>query len=626
MRKIRRLTAIGSAVISLVAAFILAERYFLDFDIVHQNTTSHSIDDQNRDQARKWWKEVVIYEIYPASFKDSNGDGIGDIPGIISELDYLHDLGVDVIHICPHYQSPQVDMGYDISDYEAVYSPYGTVDDVQALIDATHDHGMKIIFDLVINHSSDQHKWFQESRSSKDNPKRDWYFWRPARWDDEGNRHPPNNWRSHFTVPAWTWDEKTEEYYLHVYAPEMPDLNWENEETRHAIYNSSMIFWLERSIDGFRIDTVNKYSKDVSFPDAPTTDPGEETQPAARFYNNGPRIHEYLGEMKGILDRYGALALGELSHFPFTEDGVLKFVSASSGQLNMVFNYGLMALGQKREKGKKGRSPFNVPAFKKEMSRWQQFASNTDAWVTLFLENHDSPRSISRFGSDGTPEEQVRSGKMIAILMATMTGTLVLYQGQELGMNNAPRSWPAEEFKDVRSVNMVKKARESCKGDSACLKKAMDELWETARDHARMPMQWDSEPNAGFTDDEVTPWMRVNDDWKAKNAEAQSHNPLSLLSFWRRMIKLRKEHRELFIYGNYRYYAMEDEELFVFTKEWGGKKSLTVVNMSGQERSWDGAASILGEDGKILAENIGGGSQRHKVLSAWEGRVYMTDV
>jgi len=622
MRKVRRLAVLGSAVVALVTASVLARRYFLEFDFVHQETLSYNMGHQ--EPQREWWKEAVIYEIYPASFKDSNGDGIGDIPGIMSKLDYLKDLGVDVIHMGPHYQSPQVDMGYDISDYEAVHPPYGTVDDMQALIDATHARGMKIIFDLVINHSSDQHKWFQESRSSKENPKRDWYFWRPARWDAEGNRHPPNNWRSHFTVPAWTWDEKTEEYYLHVYAPEMPDLNWENEETRRAIYNSSMIFWLERGIDGFRIDTVNKYSKDIAFPDAPLKDPGEETQPAAQFYNNGARIHEYLGEMRDILDQYDALALGELSHFPYTESRVLEFVSATSGQLNMVFNYALMALGQKREKDETGRSPFNVPAFKKEMSRWQRFASDTDGWVTIFLENHDSPRFISGFGSDGPSEDEVRRGKMIALLMATMTGTLVLYQGQELGMSNAPRSWPAEEFKDVRSVNMVKKAKETCRGDSVCLKKAIDELWETARDHARTPMQWDSGPNAGFTEEEVVPWMRVNDDWKTKNAEVQNRNPLSLLSFWKRMLKLRKEHRDLFIYGTYRSYAAK-EELFLFTKEWGGKKSLTVVNMSGEEKGWQGAASILGGEAKILSENIGGGSQRNMVLSAWEARVYIIE-
>jgi oligo-1,6-glucosidase len=623
MRRITRNFAVsGSVVIFLAIGFILAERYFLDLDTIHQKILSLGMDNEN--QQRQWWKEAVIYEIYPASFKDSNDDGIGDILGIVSKLDYLHDLGVDVLHICPHYQSPQIDMGYDISDYEDVHQPYGTVEDVQALINATHARGMKIIFDLVINHSSDQHKWFQESRSSRDNPKRDWYFWRPAKWDPEGNRHSPNNWRSHFTVPAWTWDEKTEEYYLHVYAPEMPDLNWENEETRRAIYNSSIIFWLERGIDGFRIDTVNKYSKDISFPDAPIVEPLEETQPASRYYNNGPRIHEYLGEIKAIFDRYDALALGELSHFPYSEDGVLKFASAGSGQLNMVFNYALISLGQKKEKGQHGRSPFDASAFKKELSRWQKFASDTDAWVTLFLENHDSPRSISRFGSDGSAEEEVRSGKMLALLMATMTGTLFLYQGQELGMVNAPHSWLVKEFKDVRSVNMIKKAKETCGHDSACLEKALQEVWDTARDHARLPMQWDSGPNAGFTAKDVTPWMRVNDDWKTKNVELQSGSSLSLLGFWKRILKLRKEYKDIFVYGVYRLYATEAEELFVFTKEGSRKKSLTVVNMSGEQKKWQGASSFLGNESRILIENIGGGAERAEILLPWEGRVYIS--
>ncbi len=302
----------------------------------------------------KWCKEAVVYESTLLPFKYSNGDEVGDIPVIILKLDYLHDLGVNVIHICPHYQSPQVDTGYEISsDYENVYRRYGGVEDVQALINEAHTRGIKIFFDLIINRSSDLHQWFLGSRSAKDNPKRDWYFWRPAQWDAEGNRPPPNNWRSHFNVPAWTWDGITEKYHLHVYAPEMPDSNWKNEETRRAIYNSSLIFQPEKVIDGFMIDTVNKHSKDTSFPEADITDLGELTQPAKRYYNNGPRIHEFLGEKKEILDRCGALALGELSHFPFTEKGVLQFVPDSSGQLNMAFYYALMRLVQIRRKGKK---------------------------------------------------------------------------------------------------------------------------------------------------------------------------------------------------------------------------------------------------------------------------------
>jgi oligo-1,6-glucosidase len=621
MWKVRSLTTVATVTIAVSFGLILTERHFLNLDvyIFHQKTISLELDKSEHE--RKWWKEAVVYEIYPSSFLDSNSDGTGDIPGIISKLGYLHDLGIDIIHLCPHYQSPQVDMGYDISDYNSIHAPYGTLDDVQNLINATHALGMKIIFDLVINHSSDQHKWFLESRSSKTNPKRDWYFWRPTKIDEQGKRHPPNNWRSHFTVPAWTWDEVTQEYYMHVYAPEMPDFNWENPETRQAIYDSAIIFWLEKGIDGFRIDTVNKYSKDVSFPDAEITDPGEESQPASMYYNNGPRIHEFLGEMKGIFERYGAVTVGELSHLPRSEERVMEFVSESRGQLNMVFNYDLMALGQKEEIGKSGRGPLNVAAFKNEMSRWQKFATDTDGWITLVLENHDSPRSISRFGSDSSFKEQVRSGKMLAILMVSLTGTLFLYQGQELGMRNAPRSWPAEEFKEARSVNRFKKAKERCKDDSACMKAELDKFWETARDHARLPMPWDDGPNAGFTSEGATPWMRLNNDWKKKNAKMQSEDPDSLLEFWKRLLKLRKEYKDIFVYGRYELVETKEDEVFAFTKVSQETKSLTVLNMSGEPKNWEELSSFIGLDCKLLIGNIA--DAEYGGLRPWEGRVYI---
>jgi glycosidase len=347
-----------------------------------------STDVKYRNHERTWWKEAVIYEVYLPSFKDSNDDGIGDLTGVLSKLDHLKDLRVDVVSVGPFYQSPQIDMGYDISSYEDVDKRYGTLEDVDALIKATHARGMRIIFDLVINHSSNLHKWFQESRSSKTNPKRDWYVWRPARIDAQRNRHPPNNWRSHFTVPAWTWDEKTQEYYLHIYTPEMPDFNWENEDCRKAIYQTAMTFWLDRGIDGFRIDTVNKYSKNQTYPDAEISDPEEETQLASMHYRHGPRIHEYLREMRTTFDRYGAMSWGELSNFKRDEEEVLPFVSSRSQELNMVNNLDIVNFGQDRG-NRKVPPPFLVSAFKKEMSRWQDFVAETDAWVTILLENHD---------------------------------------------------------------------------------------------------------------------------------------------------------------------------------------------------------------------------------------------
>jgi oligo-1,6-glucosidase len=401
----------------------------------------------------------------------------------------------------------------------------------------------------------------------------------------------------------------------------MPDFNWENEETRQAIYNTSITFWLERGIDGFRIDTVNKYSKDISFPDAKITDPGKETQPASRFYNHGPRIHEFLGEMKPIFDRYDAMTVGELSHLPRSEKGVMEFVSARTGPLNMVFQFDLSNLGQNRKGGEKGRANFEVKSFKQEMSRWQILASNPNAWVTLSLENHDSPRSISRFDSDFKLEDQVRLGKMFAVIMATMTGTLFLYQGQEIGMTNLPRSWAAEEYKDVRSGNIYKQSQERCKGDSECLATALGDLWMTARDHSRLLMQWSGEPNAGFTSKDVRPWMRVHDDYEKKNADLQLGDPDSLLEFWKRILKLRKEYKDLFIYGRYRLVETGKEKLFVFIKETGRQSLLTVVNFSGSRKGWGGPASLLGPHSKLLIGNVKNGEVGK--LAAWEGRVYL---
>ena len=284
---------------------------------------------------RPWWKDGVVYQIYPASFKDSNGDGVGDIPGITQSLDYIKSLGVDIIWICPMYKSPQVDMGYDISNYEEVYAPYGTVADMEELISQCHDRGMRILLDLFINHTSDQHQWFKESRTSRNSPKRDWYIWRPAKHDQAGTRCPPNNWRSNFGGSAWEWDQHTEEYYLHLFCPEQPDINFEKEATRKALYASSMTFWLERGVDGFRVDTVNMYSKPPDYPDAPITDVGAEWQEAGEVYCNGPRMREYLGEMNAILARYDAMSVGECPHTP-DPARVLEYVSAKERQLNMV--------------------------------------------------------------------------------------------------------------------------------------------------------------------------------------------------------------------------------------------------------------------------------------------------
>lgn len=434
-----------------------------------------------------WWKGTV-YQIYPASFKDSNNDGIGDLKGVIQSLDYIESIGVDIVWICPMYESPQIDMGYDISDYRKVYGPYGTVDDMVTLISEVHRRGMRIILDLVVNHTSDQHAWFKESRSSKCNPKRDWYIWKPARYDADGQRTPPNNWRSNFGGSAWQWDEETQEYYLHLFCPEQPDLNWENEQTRQAIYADAMVFWLEKGVNGFRIDTVNMYSKDPSFPDAPITDLSAEWQEAGLTYCNGPRMNEYLSEMNAVLAPYDAMSVGEC---PFTPDRntVVGYVSSRQKRLNMVFQFDAVDVGQGKV-FKYQTEPFAyvLQDLKEAVARTQSLLCGTDAWTTAFIENHDQARSISRFGDD-SPQWRERSGKMLSLLFAALSGTLFIYQGQEIGMINMPVEWPIEEYKDVDSSNYYSMVAQRSNNDPQELAKAKASLQHLARDHARTPMQ-----------------------------------------------------------------------------------------------------------------------------------------
>jgi alpha-glucosidase len=354
---------------------------------------------------KTWWKDATFYQVYPASFKDSNGDGWGDLPGLISEVDYLNDLGVDVIWVSPIFESPQKDMGYDVSDYQKIYEPYGTVEDVDTLIRESHRRGMKVILDLVINHTSDQHAWFKESRASKSNPKRDWYIWKPPRYDENGIRHPPTNWRGYFACPTWTFDEHTQEYYLHLYAPDQPDLNWENEECREAIYENTMRFWLEKGVDGFRIDTVNKYSKRQDFVDAPITDATLPHQPAPEMWCNGPRIHEFIKEMnQKMLAPYNAVSVGELSNTPLPSQ-VIPYVSEAAKELDMVFEFSIIRLGTGNILGGKYiYQPYPLSRLKSLTETWQRFIEGTDAWTTVFCENHDNGRAVSRFGDTSTAE------------------------------------------------------------------------------------------------------------------------------------------------------------------------------------------------------------------------------
>ncbi|KAK7997287.1 vacuolar ATP synthase 16 kDa proteolipid subunit [Apiospora arundinis] len=586
-----------------------------------------------------WWKSAVFYQVYPASFKDSNGDGWGDIPGLISELDYLVDLGVDCVWLSPVFDSPQKDMGYDVSDYQAIYPPYGTVEDVETLTRQCHERGLKLILDLVVNHTSVEHAWFKESRSSKDNPKRDWYIWKPARYDALGQRLAPTNWRGYFACPTWTWDELTQEYYLHLYAPDQPDLNWENDECREAIYQDTMRFWLDKGVDGFRIDTVNKYSKRTEYVDAPVTDPRWESQPAPEMWCNGPRIHEFIHEMnRKALAPYGAVSVGELSNMAGPSD-VLPYVSAAAQELDMVFEFSMIRLGTGGGFGPKYiYQPYALSKLKDHVAQFQTFIEGTDGWTTVFCENHDNGRAVNRFGNVSTPELWAASAKTLALWQATLTGTLFLYQGQEIGMVNMPRDWGIDEYKDVESRSFHEDAVRS--GDKQRLADTMHGLQILGRDHARLPFQWDGQAkNAGFTTSDH-PWMRVHDGFPEINVRKQSGDPESVMEFWKKALKLRKQHADVFVFGAFRHLEEQDEKRFVYMKECNvpgaeqghpsatKKRALVVMNWSDQVQKQVDVLHLLDCGEKqarlLITTAAAKESQLHlgDDLQAWEGRVY----
>ncbi|MCP8717760.1 MAG: alpha-glucosidase [Asgard group archaeon] len=570
-----------------------------------------------------WWKDATIYQIWPASYKDSNGDGIGDIPGIISELDYIKDLGVDIIWLSPMYKSPMEDMGYDISDYEDINPDFGTLQDMQNLIDGCHERGMKIICDLVINHTSADHEWFKESRSSLDNPKRDWYIWKRPKYDAAGNRHPPNNWQSYFSGSAWEYDEPTAEYYLRLFAKGQPDLNWENEECRNAIYDSAIRFWLNRGVDGFRIDVAGFYSKEQSFTDAPITYVDQLHQPSKELTSNGPRIHEFHQEMnKEIWSKYDIMTVGEMCHW--TKQEALKYVSASRNEMNMMFIFDVVELGT--ENSDRFRYfGWNLIDFKNAVKSQSDFIKGTDAWSTVFIENHDQPRSITRFGND--KKYHTKSGKLIAMLQTTLTGTLFIYQGQEIGMTNLPRSWSIEEYKDVYTTNYYNEFKKKY-GDDADFKQKekqlMDVINMVARDHSRSPVQWNASANAGFTSGK--PWMKVNDNYTDINVKEQQHNPNSLLKFYQKMLKLRKEYKDLFIYGSFEILDYNNDKSFTFIKEIMDAKSpkaYVVLNFSNDVVPFE---RLIEGEFELVASNLDSATEfEESILSPYEGRVYIVE-
>lgn len=503
---------------------------------------------------KKWWKESVVYQIYPRSFMDSNGDGIGDLRGIISKLDYLKTLGVDVIWLCPVYESPNDDNGYDISNYQSIMDSFGTMRDWEELLNGLHTRGMKLIMDLVVNHSSDEHHWFVESRKSKDNPYRDYYIWRPGK---EGEA--PNDWGSFFSGPAWEYDDSTGEYYLHMFSKKQPDLNWENPEVRREVYDM-MTWWLDKGIDGFRMDVINMISKPPGLPDS--ADGGTCI--------NGPRVHEFLQEMnREVLSKYDIMTVGET--LDVTPEDAILFAGTDRGELSMVFQFELMGIDSGSE-GKWWGKPWTLLDFKRILSKWQTDLEGK-AWNSIYLNNHDQPRLLSRFVNDR--EYHNVSAKMLATLLHTLQGTPYIYQGEEIGMTNV-RFESIDEYRDIETLNMYKEYLE--KGRTP--EEIMEAIYAKGRDNARTPMQWDgSRPHAGFTTG--TPWLAVNPNYRDINVERALADENSIFHYYRRLIQLRKQH-EVIVYGRYELLNANDEQVYAYTRTMGQEQLLVVLNFYDQ--------------------------------------------
>ena len=510
---------------------------------------------------KKWWKESVVYQIYPKSFKDSNGDGVGDIRGIIQKLDYLKELGVNVLWISPMLESPQDDNGYDISDYRRIYKEYGNMEDYEELLSEAHKRDIRILMDLVVNHTSDEHNWFVESRKSKDNPYRDYYIWK-----DPVNGKEPNNWGGAFGGSAWEYDPQTQMYYLHLFSKKQPDLNWENEKVRQEVYDM-MTFWCEKGIDGFRMDVISMISKDQTFPD------GEMNNSLYGDFGpycvHGPRVHEFLQEMnREVLSRYDIMTVGETSGVTIEE--AQKYAGEAGKELNMVFQFEHVDNGS-GDYGKWTTEKYDFKEFKRIMIKWQEELQGK-AWNSLFLGNHDQPRSVSRFGNDN-PAYRETSAKMLATCLHMMQGTPYVYQGEELGMTNVYFD-KLEDYRDIESINFFTELTEAGLMTPEYMMKC---LMLRSRDNARTPMQWDDSAQAGFTDGES--WIKVNPNYKEINAAQQLEDPNSIFHYYQKLIRLRKE-KDIIVYGGFETLYRDDEQILAYIRRQAQEKLLTVCNFS----------------------------------------------
>lgn len=514
---------------------------------------------------KAWWKESVVYQIYPRSFQDSNNDGIGDLQGIIRRLDYLKQLGVDVVWISPFFQSPGRDNGYDISNYQAIQPEFGTMEDFDCLICAAHARGLRIVIDLVVNHTSEEHPWFVESRSSRDNPKRNYYIWR-----DGQKGGPPNNWGSNFSGSAWTLDEHTGQYYLHTFGDFQPDLNWDNPEVRREIFNM-MRWWCDKGIDGFRMDVISMISKTPEMPNGKEK-PSSSYGDFSPYVVNGPNVHAYLKQMnREVLSHYNLLTVGECSGL--TVEAACEYANSDGSELNMAFQFEHMDLDG-GESFKWNKRKIDLIALKKSLSKWQNGLRDR-AWNSLYWCNHDQPRIVSRLGDDSTNELREKSAKVLALSLHMLQGTPYIYEGEELGMTNVPFK-NLGDFRDVESINAYKELTGNGLFSPG---EMLDCLRYKSRDNARTPMQWDASSNAGFT--QGTPWIMVNPNYTMINASEQLNRPSSVFYFYQKLISLRRKF-EVIVYGDYELLLPDDPQLYVYTRTLASCQLLCVCNLSGR--------------------------------------------
>ena len=547
-----------------------------------------------------WWKESVIYQIYPRSFMDSNGDGIGDLKGITSRLDYLKELGIDVIWLSPVYQSPNDDNGYDISDYQAIMEEFGTMEDFDEMLAEAHKRGIRIVMDLVVNHTSDEHRWFVESRKKEDNPYHDYYIWREGK---EGNQ-PPNNWGGSFGGSAWQYDEERGMYYLHLFSKKQPDLNWDNPAVRKEVFDM-MTWWCEKGIDGFRMDVISMISKTKEMPDGEVHDLYGDPGP---YCVNGPNIHTYLREMnEKVLSKYDLITVGETPGV--TPELAKLYAGEDTHELNMVFQFD--HVGGNGKYGKWTDEKVSLTFLKGILSKWQTELYGS-AWNSLYWDNHDQPRAVSRFGND-SPKYREASAKMLATCIHMMQGTPYIYQGEELGMTNYPFQTPAD-FRDIESINAYK---EWCESGIVSHELFWPCITNISRDNARTPVQWDDSENAGFTTG--TPWIQVNPNYKEINAKAEVADPNSVFHYYQKLIALRKKY-PVVVYGKYELLLPEDEELFVYTRTCEDEKLLVVCSFTEQERTIELPEEFIGAE-CIISNMDNSYEQKEVTLKPYEAFV-----